>query len=1496
MKTTNRISQLGSFLIALAAISSASAATTGQWDFNDGTLRATIGVDLDARDEETLAQTQFGSTTSFGIPNINGEVAMVMRFGKTTTLFGGYGFYAGAPPNGGGYHLNQYTLLMDIYFPSASSGKNRAILQTDTGGNAELFVNPANALGNDGGSFSGNLTPDAWHRIAFTIDTAATPPVIGKFIDGVKVGESTLDGGVDSRWAITGYDAALFSDDNAELEVGYINSLQIRDEKMADAVIAALGGPSATGILTGQPANPYVTDLSPSPETARVPSRSTVSPQPEIRVIIEDGQTALAPDSVRVQIDGGLLATPKVNKADTTTTVTYTPAGYLAPGVHRVLVSFTDDAMPPNSLGVQWQFAVGPYAGLPADAAAPLGSAHTPGFILRSAQAANDVAILNPNTLARAIKQLNGTLTDTGGVLVANASFPGPNPDGSYDVDLVNFHLDASSYALFQDDSFFPGVPGMDGGLDNFATEVVTYLELPAGVHQVGVTVNTDRTDIGTDDGYTIFSGRDARDFQALVVGSFFRGSVPGFSSAFTTNEFSLVAPVDGVYSFRVVFYQTRNDAALEFYTVDQATGDRILVNNTADPRAIKAYRSSTAAFANKPYTAEINPTPGASGLSPTAPIEILLMDGQTQVNTSSIQLSLNGAAVVPTITRVGARTTIFYQPNATRANPTNNFRLVYRDNSSPAAFSFTNDWTFTIAVNTGGENNVTGQWDFEQCDLSATVGKPLQYFDGPSGLTATKTRFGTCTELGVSLINGEDAKIMEVPGDLNRNIGYVMEHLIPPNGGGTKVNQYTLIMDVMVDNVGATAASLLQINSLNNTDDGDLFWQGNQFGQGGSGYNGTGAFTPSAWHRICAAYDEAANPPVVTKYVDGIKQDDWTANQGLDNPRRALLPTAILFADGDQDERRRMWVNSIQIRAGKMSDAEMAALAGPSAAGIPQIAPETRVTGQWDFEFNNGAMNGFLAPSVGKPLQYLDGPTGVSASGTQFGTCTALGVPLINGEDANIMRVPGELDRNIGYIMQHLIPPNGGGTKVNQYTLIMDLLVDTSGPGYASLLQTSSLNNTDDGDLFWGENDFGQGGEGYRGADMFTPGVWHRICAAYDMAANPPVVTKYVDGIKQDDWTANQGLDLPRRALQPTAILFADGDQDERRAMWVNSIQIRAGKLSDAEMAALGGPSARGIPVVIPRNSVTGQWDFNVNNSALNGFLAPTVGKALQYFDGPSGLTASGTQFGTCSSFGVPLINGEDALVMRVPGDLNRNIGYIMEHLIPPNGGGTKVNQYTLIMDLMVDNIGASAASLLQINSLNNTDDGDLFWQDNNFGQGGGGYNGTSAFTPLEWHRICAAYNEAGNPPVVTKYVDGIFQDDWTANQGLDHPRRALLPTAILFADGDQDERRVIWVNSIQIRSAPLSKAEMAALSGPSASGIPIAISLPPPPPEARLSLSRSGNTLVISWPPGVTGYILESTPSLANPDWQPVGGVAGNCANVALTPGTRFFRLTGP
>jgi hypothetical protein len=1106
------------------------------------------------------------------------------------------------------------------------------------------------------------------------------------------------------------------------------------------------------------------------------------------------------------------------------------------------------------------------------------------------------------NSLNRAVRQLNGTLRDSTGQLVSNQALPGPRPDGSYLADMVNFELDGQPVHNFLlNSTFFPGVPGNELSRDSFAVEVVGFLSLIAGTYTFGVSVGADRTDVNDDDGYAVLSDVNPRSIFATRVGEYERTVTQPFTSnQNNTNYFQVTAPQDGLYPFRIVYWQTTRGANLHFFSFLPDGITPLMVNDPLSFDSIEAYYTVTGgANANGPYVAEISPPNGASGIASSNSIQFLIVDGDTAVQDSSVRVFLNNAPVTPQFAlRTGNKLAVRYDPSATRTITTNLVRVEFADTAGNRQ---TNSWQFSIIAGTAVRTVVTGQWDFDLCDLSATIGNALRYLDGPAGTTATETRFGTCTSLGVPLINNEEARIMEVP--YNAGVfapyGYIMEHGISPNGGGTRVNQFTLIMDVLVDTTGGGAASLLQMSPVNNTD-GDLFWQGNQFGQGNGGYNGAGTFTAGAWHRVAIAYDEAATPAFAAKYVDGVKQDDWTAGHALDNDRRSLAPTAILFADGDGDnERRRMWVSSIQIRSGQLSDAELAALGGPSASKIPVALPETRVTGQWDFNVNIASMNGQLAPTVGKALQYLDGATGTTATETRFGTCSTLGVALINNEDAGIMEVPyaAGVFAPYGYIMTHLIPPNGGGLRVNQFTLVMDVLVDTTGGGAASLLQMSPVNNTD-GDLFWQANQFGQGGGGYNGAGTFTAAEWHRVAIAYDEAATPPFAAKYVDGIKQDDWTAGHALDNDRRSLAPTAILFADGDGDnERRKMWVNSIQIRAGKLSDAEIVALGKPSAAGIPVVAPKSGVSGQWDFNVDNPSLNGRLTPTIGKALQYLDGAGGVTQTETRFGTCSALGVALINGEDADIMEVPyaAGVFAPYGYIMTHLIPPNGGGLRVNQFTLVMDVMVDTTGGGAASLLQMSPVNNTD-GDLFWQGNQFGQGGNGYGGTGIFTPAEWHRVAIAYDEAATPAHAIKYLDGIFQQDWTAGHALDNDRRSLAPTAILFADGDGDnERRKMWVNSIQIRAGTLSQAELAALGTPSASGIPVIVALPSAAGTPRLTIVSIGGDVRISWPASVTGYRLEGTVSLSNPNWQEIASVA-NCANVPAAGPARFFRLVNP
>jgi hypothetical protein len=222
---------------------SAHAAVTGQWDFNNGDLAATVGVDLSYRGDTA-------ATTSFTTMTIGGESANVMAFPATTPTQG-YVMTHGMAPNGGSTtYVNQWSLIMDIMFPLSSDSAWRALLQTNEGNSndGDLFINPSNGIG-FGGVYQGSFTADVWHRVAFVVDASSATSAnnsVRKFIDGTLVGVNT---GI-SRDGTFGLDptALLFTDNDNETKAGYVNSIQIIDTIMSDSYISGLGGATAAGI------------------------------------------------------------------------------------------------------------------------------------------------------------------------------------------------------------------------------------------------------------------------------------------------------------------------------------------------------------------------------------------------------------------------------------------------------------------------------------------------------------------------------------------------------------------------------------------------------------------------------------------------------------------------------------------------------------------------------------------------------------------------------------------------------------------------------------------------------------------------------------------------------------------------------------------------------------------------------------------------------------------------------------------------------------------------------------------------------------------------------------------------------------------------------------------------------------------------------------------------------------------------------------------------
>jgi hypothetical protein len=311
----------------------------------------------------------------------------------------------------------------------------------------------------------------------------------------------------------------------------------------------------------------------------------------------------------------------------------------------------------------------------------------------------------------------------------------------------------------------------------------------------------------------------------------------------------------------------------------------------------------------------------------------------------------------------------------------------------------------------------------------------------------------------------------------------------------------------------------------------------------------------------------------------------------------------------------------------------------------------------------------------------------------------------------------------------------------------------------------------------------------------------------------------------------------------------------------------------------------------------VTGQWDFD------NGDLKATVGQDLEYGDGAGAFMSAQTTFNTTTAFVIPDIGGQPAKVMKytrseTPPD-NYVPGFIMHHGIAPNGGGTGtlVNQWTLITDILYPDLHQGDQYSPFIEIQNNTDsDADLAVYETSAGIGGIGISGRypGNLTQGQWHRVVFAVDMAASPGVISKFIDGVKAADQTDadGSGLDG-RFSLSDVAHLFSDGGHDnEVNTYYVNNVQIRDSKISDSEAAILGGPQAAGIPGGQPAAAP-PTLITSRNFTAKTLTISWDPATTGFNLESTGSLSNPNWSPVPGVLNNSVTVDTSAGDQYYRL---
>lgn len=511
------------------------------------------------------------------------------------------------------------------------------------------------------------------------------------------------------------------------------------------------------------------------------------------------------------------------------------------------------------------------------------------------------------------------------------------------------------------------------------------------------------------------------------------------------------------------------------------------------------------------------------------------------------------------------------------------------------------------LMVGTAHGQAITGQWEFNDGNLKASIGSDATYWIKPPDARdiENETKFGTTTSFGIPDIGGQSAKVMSFPKG-TKNMAYAMYPGAEANGGGTYVNEFTIVMDILYPAAAdATWRSLVQTNECN-SNDGDFFINpANGIGIDGN-YQGT--ITPNTWYRVAWSINCANTTDGYRKFIDGVLVGSQSG-MGFDgrmslNSATSNLPT-LLFADNDL-EVEAGYVSSIQIRNYQMTDAEIAALGGPTTTKIPG---GTGVTGQWDF------VNGSLVATTGRDLAYFKGctPGGTCTQNlpaeVKFGTTTSFGIADINGWPAKVMQFPKTLQCD-GFQLPHGAAPNGGGSLVNQWSLVMDVMFPdtaTGTGGYVALIQTDLFNDTDAETFI--KSGAGLGISGTYAGDV-TDGVWHRFALVSDMTVN--TYTTYVDGVQAIQNMGNEDEVLDGRfALFSTLLLFVDQD-GESALGYVNSVQFRNYAMTPEEVAALGGPTAAGIGKYDRRPAPDINNDGRVDSEDFDGFRLCYTGPAV--------------------------------------------------------------------------------------------------------------------------------------------------------------------------------------------------------------------------------------------------------------------------------------------
>lgn len=242
-----------------------------------------------------------------------------------------------------------------------------------------------------------------------------------------------------------------------------------------------------------------------------------------------------------------------------------------------------------------------------------------------------------------------------------------------------------------------------------------------------------------------------------------------------------------------------------------------------------------------------------------------------------------------------------------------------------------------------------------------------------------------------------------------------------------------------------------------------------------------------------------------------------------------------------------------------------------------------------YEWGFTSGNLDADLGPGL---MSYA----GTTATLTTFGTTDGSTVPHINGSPASYISfpqwpTPGANDTSLGYLLEFTATgPNGGGSYVNQYSIIMDVLLP--GPlGWTPLFNTAP-DNGGGNDADWYVADDGALGIGpplgYSEIGLVQPNTWYRLGFTADLGTGD--VRYYINGNRVATRTGGSLADgrfslYSNLDVGPDLLIANENDDSGNYTapQIYSAIAFADRTMSDTDFLALGGPNANGILVPEP-------------------------------------------------------------------------------------------------------------------------------------------------------------------------------------------------------------------------------------------------------------------------------------------------------------------------